>query len=1134
MASNQPPERHLEAAAAFVKQLMAAEQQGQPPAAAQNQFLNQYLGGGGGGSNAVLSHAAGGPGPLPLAQVGAASVAGLPPQQASLGSLVADYLKAQGTLPGVGATTAVAPALPPNLLANLQAAAKAAAPTTLQHAPHPPPPMPSLAPLPAPLSQAPLGITPNAAQQQLLASAQLLSTINPGLAAAAMAQALAMSSTTNQPGNNGSVLNGGVQQQQHHHPAPAGAQQQQQQPPHHGAATGSLLLSGQQQSAFSHQAGVAPQPQHKQLAQPALQQFGHNIRVNQHTVGRSASVGSVGPSARPPSSHSNRSSPHMAAATLSQQPRPLSAMAALTKPGAIVASTVHPVSSGSSISTGNNEATKPVQAMSTTAGASSSSPSNKKKLSPKNMGDHHPAQSSITSASLPSFPNKLSPGSSGLLSNGGSLPGGSLPKMNVASAAAIHHHRGHHNSAAVAASAVPSKSAMSVPSSAVRHVPISTMQRWNLEQLEAHVKQLREANQTVPQAVALLVADTRRKEEKRQAKRLANRKSACTSRARKKALIEEMTKDNARLRRQALILSYLPDPVVAISTEGVIMFCSMQVERVLKHKVSGLIGANIEEIIVPSSRESIRRLIRDLVIAEQRALSSSVEDAESGENRSHQNGGGSESSVRENNSVPHEVSEPSSEQSFPPLLEVKVKAKASVGVGEDVSDSSGDPPSKNGQAKSPSDGPTDMSSLTHKNSSFGPESSEDQAQPPPANKKAKTCANNNSAEKKQTSTTTPTTESDESTSSENNASANLTKNVEMCKLNIDKMEGAEQVRFSHKDDVMGASVTANNADAKLSSLMHHPSKKEGEGDSSSSDKPQPEEKVASIRRKHALGPKIGQGKPEEQSSSSANSSLSKTKKRSGNSSEDSGYRESGESPEENEYAEDSSSSSAASSERSSSKKKRRRTRPLAPACNVRLIRNDLSTIWCELTSSIRTRPLNDGHKDPSVVPPSQLKQGGNQKMDSSESAVSSDSGQEEKELLLCFRPIREGEEVGEELRFCPKVSVSENADGSEGSPASSDEPKVSSSANSTSRKAGAVKKEAKKSASSTTSTPSSAETQAATAPTAPAKKNRPPKKRRFESEEVNQPCKKKSHDDHSQVAEKSAVESMMELAKTSL
>lgn len=95
------------------------------------------------------------------------------------------------------------------------------------------------------------------------------------------------------------------------------------------------------------------------------------------------------------------------------------------------------------------------------------------------------------------------------------------------------------------------------------------------------MQMLRDTNQSIPQAVAMLLADARRKEDKRTAKRVANRKSACTSRARKKALVEEMTRTNARLKRQALILALLPDLVVAITIEGEITFCSAQVSRVL-------------------------------------------------------------------------------------------------------------------------------------------------------------------------------------------------------------------------------------------------------------------------------------------------------------------------------------------------------------------------------------------------------------------------------------------------------------------------------------------------------------------------------------------------------------------------
>ena len=104
---------------------------------------------------------------------------------------------------------------------------------------------------------------------------------------------------------------------------------------------------------------------------------------------------------------------------------------------------------------------------------------------------------------------------------------------------------------------------------------------------------------------------------------MANRKSACTSRARKKALVEEMTRTNERLKRQALILSLLPDLVISITVDGEITFCSDQVQRVLRHKVYDLCGANIDDIIVPASRDALRRLIKNLAAAAEQAEASS-------------------------------------------------------------------------------------------------------------------------------------------------------------------------------------------------------------------------------------------------------------------------------------------------------------------------------------------------------------------------------------------------------------------------------------------------------------------------------------------------------------------------------
>jgi PAS domain-containing protein len=195
------------------------------------------------------------------------------------------------------------------------------------------------------------------------------------------------------------------------------------------------------------------------------------------------------------------------------------------------------------------------------------------------------------------------------------------------------------------------------------------MHSWKLEQLEAHLKALEQAKQPIPHSLSVLVADAKRKEEKRTAKRVANRKSACASRERKKALVEDMTRMNKLLKREAMILSLLPDLVIAVTTAGKITFCSGQVERVLRHKTSDLLGANISQIIVPSSREALTCLIHKLIAAQLAAMDNCNKEAEADDNESYSNSGG-------NTSDNHIVSE-QSEQGFP-LSVVSVKNRANV------------------------------------------------------------------------------------------------------------------------------------------------------------------------------------------------------------------------------------------------------------------------------------------------------------------------------------------------------------------------------------------------------------------------------------------------------------------------
>mmetsp|Transcript_24437 Transcript_24437/g.35040 ORF Transcript_24437/g.35040 Transcript_24437/m.35040 type:complete len:377 (-) Transcript_24437:224-1354(-) len=111
-----------------------------------------------------------------------------------------------------------------------------------------------------------------------------------------------------------------------------------------------------------------------------------------------------------------------------------------------------------------------------------------------------------------------------------------------------------------------------------------------------------------------IIADARLTEERKQAKRLANRKAASDSRARKRAHIESLTQTNAVLRRYAEILSALPDLVLAMDEAGVISFCSTRLLRFLGRTADELLGANIDGIALPASSEPIRRLVQNLVL----------------------------------------------------------------------------------------------------------------------------------------------------------------------------------------------------------------------------------------------------------------------------------------------------------------------------------------------------------------------------------------------------------------------------------------------------------------------------------------------------------------------------------------
>jgi hypothetical protein len=292
----------------------------------------------------------------------------------------------------------------------------------------------------------------------------------------------------------------------------------------------------------------------------------------------------------------------------------------------------------------------------------------------------------------------------------------------------------------------------------------------------------------------------------------------------------------------------------------------MQMERVLQHKVDDLMGASIDHILVPKSRKTFRRLMQDLVTAEQ-LVAGGV---------GHHQGNDSGDSSNDTN-----VLSQRSDQAFP-LLEVNVDDQHGVGSGENVSDSSsGGFPSKDGKRpkrrkdgsdKSNSNSRSTMSSLTQKSSSFFSEASALKNNENPNAKKIKPNEN-------------------ESASSSN------------CK--------AGSAIGMNVDDVMGASVTANNAGAKLSSLIHYPKEEPEQGmdDGKPPAEEQPEQEPH-IHEKHR-SPRPAAPLAQKQDSRSSMSTESHQGQRAGqNSSEDSGYRESNES---SDSALDSSSMSGMSS-----------------------------------------------------------------------------------------------------------------------------------------------------------------------------------------------------------------------------
>lgn len=474
-----------------------------------------------------------------------------------------------------------------------------------------------------------------------------------------------------------------------------------------------------------------------------------------------------------------------------------------------------------------------------------------------------------------------------------------------------------------------------------------------------------------------------------------------------------MKETNARLKRQALILSLLPDLVVALNTDGEITFCSAQVERILEHKTDDLIGAKLSTLLVPDSRDDLRSLISEMVGGEEKGQSPSssqpaVVDSATKRRHIEKRDAGADTDrakiVAVDGSGGSSGNTPSaalvSDQSFP-LSIVEVDSKLSSSRPDRISTEPTENSNENSDdSTNNSNSKAQMSSLTT-STSPAVSSGDEKA----ARVGGSRGSNDGSANAKRV----PSSDDSYSLSSDaknmSEANENLSRNVR--RHNQRMMEDSKKKGHAGpKDDVTGASVTANNATARLSSLKHVPyfskikedkrARYESNGDQSSSD-------------------------------GSLLAGVEEKKKAVENDSEDSGYRESNDSREE---------MSSSGSDTSNSNGKRtcslwydcvpttfdshrfqlisgQHKKPLAATCRMCLIRQDLTTVWCEVTSSVRTR-MSDEESFDSPSNPSKSSD------TAEEPAPTAAPREDQLEILLCLRPIRNGEKRADEsLRFTP-------------------------------------------------------------------------------------------------------------------
>ena len=328
-----------------------------------------------------------------------------------------------------------------------------------------------------------------------------------------------------------------------------------------------------------------------------------------------------------------------------------------------------------------------------------------------------------------------------------------------------------------------------------------------------------------------------------------------------------------------MILALLPDLVIVMKVDGEISFCSAQVEKVLQHEVDDLVGANIDQILLPSSRSMLKQLTGQLVTAEQAANENDrkvkVDDIDSA-----------------NNGSVAIVSEQSDDRAFP-LSVVKVKSRQHGSTtAEDVSDSS--VMDAGSRTKDKSFSQSTASSLVGNRVDKANETASSSG----SNSKSRSTSNASTIASVKFVSNNSCDDSSSSSDTKNfrKASEALNHNVRCHNAKLMSKKSQITTSSTHKDDVTGAYVTANNADAKLSSLQHNP---RHDSNVTNLVTVQPIPKKSSNSSNNSSS-NVAFANLEDHSSSSSTDSLRKpstgeTSAQIENASVDSGYRESAES-----------------------------------------------------------------------------------------------------------------------------------------------------------------------------------------------------------------------------------------------